>query len=109
DAPSPSDPVAKTLTGYAGGNLHGSLYGASAAYGLGEVHLLAFDPTRKPGVDDPWVLTRIVDLARRAFDRRSSVVLPPGREDAGADLTPVRKYLDPNEGARWAIGVAAPL
>ncbi len=105
-ASEPSGEVAETLAGYGGGNLHGSIYGSSAAYGLGEVHLLAFDPTRKPAVDDPWVEARMVDLARRAFDRRSAQVFRPG---AGLDETSyhrVRQQLDPNESSRWAIGAA---
>jgi hypothetical protein len=72
------------------------------------VHLLAFDPTKKPGLDDPWVHARVVDLARRGFDRRSSVIFPPGAPLVSAvDLAPVRKQLDPNEGSRWAIGATA--
>src|SRR5262249_3757057 len=70
----PTDETLKSLAGYAGGNLHGSTYGNSAAYGLGEVHLLAFDPTRPPAVDDPWASARLVDLARRAHDRRATQV-----------------------------------
>ncbi len=105
-ARAPSDELAGLLAGYAGGNLHGSLYGSSAAYGLGEVHLLAFDPSRRPAVDDPWAQARVVDLARRAFDRRSTQVFRPGAE-GNLEQTRVRKQLDPNEGSRWAIGAAA--
>ncbi len=107
--PSPRKPgndLVETLSGYGGGNLRGSLYGASAYYGLGEVHLLAFDPTRKPGADDPFVQARMVDLARRAFDRRSSEVFRQGTEQNNRNDR-VRKQLDPNESSRWAIGAAA--
>jgi hypothetical protein len=103
----PLDELAETLAGYAGGNLHGSLYGSSAAYGLGEVHLLAFDPTRKPAVDDPWAEARVVDLVRRAYDRRSSQVFRPGAEPSSPSYGRVRQQLDPNESSRWAIGAAA--
>ncbi len=103
----PSGDVAETLAGYAGGNLHGSLYGSSAAYGLGEVHLLAFDPTSKPAVDDPWAQARMVDLTRRAFDRRSTQVFRPGADPHATSYGRVRQQLDPNESSRWAIGAAA--
>ena len=98
--------VSETLAGYYGGNLHGSAYGTSATYGMGEVHFLAFDPTRKPAVDDPWVQIRMVDLARRAYDRRSTQVFRPGSDVAGS-YDRVRQQLDPNQSSRWAIGVAA--
>ncbi len=101
----PSDEVRAALAGYSGGNLRASLYGSSAPYGLGEVHLLAFDPTRKPGVDARWVQGRMIDVLRRALERRSSVVFPPGGYRI---LSPeIRRQLDPNEGSRWAIVIAA--
>jgi hypothetical protein len=88
-----------------GGNLHESVYGASATYGLGEVHLLAFDPQTRPDVDAPWVHARMVDLLRRANERSSSILFRPGDPAVGTDA--VRRYLDPNEGARWAIVLSA--
>ncbi len=103
----PSSELAGLLAGYAGGNLHGSLYGSSASYGLGEVHLLAFDPARRPAVDDPWAQARIVDLTRRAFDRRSSLIFRLGTEPTSSSVNRVRQQLDPNEGSRWAVGAAA--
>lgn len=106
-AESPTEGVSKSLLGFAGGNLRGSRYGASATYGLGEFHLLAFDPTRKPAVDDPWVQGRVLDLARRAFDRRTSVVYRQGSTPEAVNLDRVRQELDPNESSRWAIAVAA--
>jgi hypothetical protein len=103
---SPLADVAEALVGYTGGNLHASLYGSSATYGLGEVHLLAFDPAAKPAVDDPWVQARMIDLARRAFDRRTTQALRPS--DRGAtSFQRIRRQLDPNESSRWAIGAAA--
>lgn len=104
---SPKDSVSGALAGYSGGNLRGSPFGASAAYGLGEVHMLAFDPTRQPGVDDEWVKGRMVELARRAYDRRSTVIFRPGGLGASHDLTLIRKELDPNESSRWSIAAAA--
>jgi hypothetical protein len=107
NAREPSGELAELLRGYAGGNLHGSLYGSSASYGLGEVHLLAFDPTRRPAVDDFWAQARVVDLSRRAFDRRSTQIFRLGAEPGGVNYNRVRRQLDPNEGSRWAIGAAA--
>ncbi|WP_437305080.1 hypothetical protein [Sorangium sp. So ce388] len=106
-APTASPAVAEALSGWSGGNLRGSPYGSSAFYGLGEVHLLAFDPTRPPASGDPWAKIRVADLARRAYDRRSTVAFRPGEEAMGLDLDPVRRELDPNESSRWAIGVSA--
>ncbi|TKD12466.1 hypothetical protein [Polyangium fumosum] len=106
-AESAAEEVGKTLAGFSGGNLHGSRYGASATYGLGEFHLLAFDPTRKPAVDDPWVQARVLDLTRRAFDRKSSIVYRQGGAPGTVDLDRVRQELDPNESSRWGIAVAA--
>jgi hypothetical protein len=103
----PSGDLAEALVGWTGGNLHGSPYGSSASYGLGEVHLLAFDPTRKPAVDDPWAQARVVDLARRAFDRRSTQVFRPGAEQVSPSHGRVRQQLDPNESSRWSIAAAA--
>jgi hypothetical protein len=106
-ARAPTSELDETLAGWAGGNLRPSLYGSSAAYGLGEVHLLAFDPTRKPALDDPWALARMVDLTRRAFDRRSTQVFRPGGDSTNASPDRVRRLLDPNEHSRWAIAAAA--
>ena len=106
-APRASDATQKTLVGFGGGNLHGSPYGSSAAYGLGEVHLLAFDPTSRPASEDPWALSRVIDVARRGFDRRAGLVLRSPRDVAGFDATQVRKQLDPNEGSGWSIAIAA--
>ncbi len=106
-AADPAPQTAEALAGWTGGNLRPSLYGASAFYGLGEVHLLAFDPTRKPAVDDPWAQVRVADLARRGFDRRSTIAFRPGDEHMDSELNGVRRVLDPNESSRWAIGLSA--
>ena len=103
----PGEDLGKALGGFRGGNLKGSAYGNSAPYGLGEVHLLAFDPTRKPALDDPWARVRMVDLTRRAFDRRANIVFRPGAYEEPYNLQAVRRVLDPNESSRWAIGAAA--
>jgi hypothetical protein len=104
-ARAPSQAVGKALVGYTGGNLRPSLYGASATYGLGEVHLLAFDPTSTPAVDDPWAQARVVDLVRRATELRSTLAYG-NRGEMEPDASRVRKQLDPNESSRWAIGAA---
>lgn len=105
----PGEDLGKALNGYRGGNLRGSAYGNSAPYGLGEVHLLAFDPTRRPALDDNWVKVRMIDLTRRAYDRRATVVFRPGDYEETYNLHKVRKLLDPNESSRWAIAAAAVL
>ncbi len=103
----PGEEMSKALGGFRGGNLRGSAYGNSAPYGLGEVHLLAFDPTRKPALDDNWVKVRMIDLTRRAYDRRANVIFRPGAYEESYALQRVRKLLDPNESSRWAIAAAA--
>jgi hypothetical protein len=105
----PSKAVGEALVGYEGGALGASDFGASAPYGLGEIHLLAFDPTRAPGLDDPWVQERVVDLVRHSWDRRAFLVFPQGGPASleRGHVSGVRKQLDPNESARWAIVLAA--
>ncbi|HHH31478.1 MAG TPA: hypothetical protein ENK57_24455, partial [Polyangiaceae bacterium] len=101
----PDKSVEETLVSYAGGNLHPTPYGSSAAYGLGEVHLLAFDPQTKPAVDSAWVHVRMVDLLRRANARADGIIFRPGEPHAVA--REVRRELDPNESSRWSIVVTA--
>ncbi len=105
----PSKEVAEALKAYTGGNLKPSDLGSSAPYGLGEVHLLPFDPSKAPDVDDPWVQSRMIDLVRHAWDRHAFVAIPLGfvQEKAGRDE--VRKQLDPNESGRWSILAAVAL
>ncbi|HEU4537063.1 MAG TPA: hypothetical protein VFS00_23235, partial [Polyangiaceae bacterium] len=102
--------VRAALVGYEGGNLAPSDYGSSAPYGLGEVHLLAFDPSEPAAAADAWVQSRLVDLVRHAHDRRATLFV--GRS-AGVleryEISDVRRQLDPNEGSRWAVLVAAVL
>jgi len=104
----PSGSLRERLSGYAGGNLHDARFGAAAAYGLGEVHLLAFDPLGVDG-DDPWVMARMLELSARAYNRRTLRAFParaeqPRSED-GTDA--VRRALDPNENYRGALGLSA--
>lgn len=104
----PSGAVAEVLSGYEGGNLNGGPLGAVATYGLGEVHLLAVDPRRAKALSDPWVQVRMVELARRAVDRRTVTAAEPGAafKDERQPAR-IRELLDPNEASRWAIGAAA--
>ncbi|MEI7894565.1 MAG: hypothetical protein WCI05_15830, partial [Myxococcales bacterium] len=104
----PGTAVKAKLVGYKGGALVSTDFGAMAPHGLGEVHLLAFDPTQAPGVDDPWVHGRMVELLTRAWDRRATTVFGQGQQDKrGANLNDVRRALDPNESFRPALGIAA--
>ena len=105
NAQAPEKIVEETLVSYEGGNLRPTAYGSSAAYGLGEVHLLAFDPQTKPAVDSTWVHVRMVDLLRRANTRVDGILFRPGEPHAVA--REVRRQLDPNESSRWSIVVTA--
>ncbi len=104
----PGEAVRASLAGYEGGNATASEFGASAAYGLGEVHLLAFDPSEPAVAADPWAQSRLVELVRHAHDRRATLFV--GR-NAGVlerfEVSDVRRQLDPNENSRWSVLVAA--
>jgi hypothetical protein len=116
-APLPTAPAARVgpapgvkdkLSGWAGGNLEPSDFGASAAYGLGEVHLLAFDPTAPPMLDDPWVHARVADIVLRAWERHAIVAFPNGAGERNNYHTDeVRRALDPNENFRPGLGLSA--
>lgn len=104
----PLPAVREKLVGFSGGNLHASPYGATATYGLGEVHLLAFDPTTPPGIDDGWAHGRILELLAHAWDRRAENVFPHGSgERRAASPHELRRALDPNENFRIALGISA--
>lgn len=106
-ARAPGPEVDEKLESYEGGNLTPSLYGGSAPYGLGEVHILGFDPQTKPAVDSAWVHLRMVDLLRRANERMSGVLFRPGSPHGY--VSEVRQQLDPNESSRWSILLSAML
>ena len=103
--PSIDPKYVEDLGGFRGGNLRPSPYGSSATYGLGEVHLLAFDPHAKPFVDHPWVHLRMLDMLRRANERVTGVLFRHG--DPHVAAREVRRELDPNESSRWAIVLSA--
>ncbi len=105
-APSPESRA--QLRGFQGGNLRASPWGATASYGLGELHLLAFRPNAEPFVSDPWTHYKLADLTRHAWDRGSSIALPfAGMTLDESRLRLVRRELDPNQGTRWTIVVSA--
>jgi hypothetical protein len=103
----PSSLLKPRLSGYGGGNLHPSAYGATAAYGLGQVHVLGFDPTTSPALEDPWAHGRILDMIGEAWDRRSLLAFPHGAGQRSSNLYEVHRALDPNENFRPALGIAA--
>lgn len=104
----PGAEVQERLRGYGGGNLRPTPWGAAATYGLGELHLLAFSPNAEPFVSDPWAHHKLADLTRHAWERGASVVLPFAEATLDESrLRLVRRELDPNQGTRWTIMVAA--
>lgn len=98
----------ESFSGYAGANLHDSRFGAVASYGLGEVHLLAFDPLAPTNANDPWIHARVKELVARAYNRRVLRAFP-GRDGDGSNEAhdSIRRALDPNENFRGALGVSA--
>lgn len=104
----PSPLLRSKLVGYMGGNLRPSAFGATAAYGLGQVHLLAFDPTRPPALEDGWSHARILEMLSDAWDRHALTVFPPGAgSERASNNYEVHRALDPNENFRAALGFAA--
>jgi hypothetical protein len=105
---SPSNESAARLSGFSGGNLRETPWGAVASYGLGEVHLLAFDPDTEPFASDSWSQYKLADLVRHAWERQSTIVLPHAATGLDSPaLDDVRRVLDPNEATRWTIIVSA--
>jgi hypothetical protein len=103
----PSAELAASFFGLRGGNLRTSPWGESASYGLGEVHLLAFNPNAESFANDPWLRLKMIDLARHAWDRASVVALPHGQGALDdTRFAEVRRVLDPNEGTRWTVMVS---
>lgn len=104
----PTPATVRDFVMYTGGNLRPSPWGASASYGLGEVHLLAFNATQSPEVDDEWVQLKVQDLMRHAWNRQAALVQPhAARALDESSLDSIRKQLDPNEGTRWTIVISA--
>jgi len=104
----PSAALRTRLVGYAGGNLRPSAFGATAPYGLGQVHVLGFDPTSPPALEDGWMHGRMLDMIADAWDRHALVAFPQGAgDDRSANIFEVQRALDPNQNFRPALGVAA--
>ena len=104
----PSAALRTKVTGFTGGNLAPSAYGATASYGLGAVHVLGFDPSSPPALDDAWAHARLLDMVEEAWDLRARRVFSPGAP-ASARTTRTRCTApsDPNENFRPALGIAA--
>jgi hypothetical protein len=101
-------PSASERRAYVGGNLRQSRWGAAASYGLGEVHLLAFDVTRERIANDERVKQKLVDLVAHAWQRRIVIALPHAQSDLeSAGAGEIRRQLDPREGMRWPLLFAA--
>jgi hypothetical protein len=104
----PSAALRPRLVGYSGGNLRPSAFGATAPYGLGQVHVLGFDPTSSPALEDGWMHGRMLDMVADAWDRHALVAFPQGAgDDRTASVFAVQKALDPNQNFRPALGIAA--
>jgi len=103
----PSPELAATFFGLTGANLRVSPWGESASYGLGEVHLLAFNPNTELAAGDPWLRLEMIDLVRHAWERANAVALPHGQASLDEPRAEnVRRVLDPNEGTRWTVVVS---
>ena len=103
----PRPETASQLEGFSGGNLRASPWGAVANYGLGEVHLLAFD-LGEPFATDRWAQLKLVDLLRHSWERQAPIALPLGRTGFdGYGANSIRSVLDPNRSVRWTIIAAA--
>ena len=97
------------LHGYTGGNLAPSLYGSSAAFGLGEVTLLSFDLDNPAHVDDPWVGIRLLELMRQSYERRQQGTsglgvlsgMPPGMGGFRNGDDSVERILEGRTSVRW--------
>ncbi|HEY8944592.1 MAG TPA: hypothetical protein VIM73_10040, partial [Polyangiaceae bacterium] len=104
----PSAHTRSKLVSYSASNARPTEWGAAASYGLGEVHLLAFDPDDPAVASDPWTRYKLADLVRHAFDREPLAVLRQSAQSPDALLVDgVRRELDPNQATRWTIVVSA--
>jgi hypothetical protein len=106
-ASGPSTEVREDLVRYTGGNLHATVWGSAASYGLGELHLLSFDPTLAHHVEDAWVQRQMLSLTSYAWDRNAQLVFPLGATSF-EDQVPnqLRDLLDPSQANLWTIVVA---
>lgn len=107
--PASPSPFQERFAGYRGGNLREGRFGAVASYGLGEVHVLAFDALSPSAGSDRWVLARVLELSAMAYTRRSIRAMPANDMNENVSHDSVRRALDPNENFRGALGVSAVL
>lgn len=104
----PSSETVKHLIGYQGGNLRDTAWGASASYGLGELHLLAFDPRDTATLGDVWTRHKLVALVDHAYARETGAAVRHSTSLPGElSLDGIRRELDPNQATRWTIVVSA--
>jgi len=103
----PTTALRPKLSGYSGGNLRPTEYGATASYGLGQVHVLGFNPTSSPALEDPWMHGRMLDMVGDAWERHALLAFPQGEGGRSSNVYEVRRALDPNENFRPALGIAA--
>lgn len=96
------------LRGYLGPNLRDSPWGQVATYGLGEVHLLAFEPSNAPFSDLAWTREHIEELVSHARHRRRHVALPLGKQNPDdARSYALRSTLNPRVGQDWTLWISA--
>ena len=94
------------LHGYSGGNLQADIYGATAAYGLGQVALLSFDLDNPQHVDDPWVGIRLLELTRQSFERKAISTTGVGATQLVGNFgghSQVREVMHKDRSLRWGI------
>ncbi len=99
----PSAALLATLVGYKSPKLNESRFGATAQVGLGQVHLLAFDPTAPGVIEEIWTRTRMLELIADSTRNRTVLDGPLTRPWRENGLDELRKLLDPNEGFRPAL------
>lgn len=95
--------VQAKLSGFAGGRLRRSRFGAVADVGLGNVHLLAIDPWSKEANGDRWVQTQIVDVVA---DEPARTAIGHTSLDDGFYSEPIIRALDANDSFRLALAIA---
>jgi hypothetical protein len=104
----PTSDTVKRFIGYGGGNLHDTGWGAAASYGLGELHLLAFDPRDAATLGDAWTRHKLVALVEHAYARETGAAVRHSASLPGeVTLDGIRRELDPNQATRWTIVVSA--
>jgi hypothetical protein len=103
----PTTEVREDLVSHVGGNLRSTPWGSAASYGLGELHVLSFDPTLEHHAQDAWVQRQMLSLASYAWDRNAQLVFPLGA-NSFEDQVPnqLRDLLDPSQASMWTIVVA---